>query len=476
MKKINMKSIVFGEIIMKKINMKKRFGFIGTLMVVIVALTGVAHADGHLKFPIGEGEFSWDTYHDFAMEHDYSGQQLTVTTRFAGEIGDNIYETMKYFAEATGADVRHNGTQNFKQEVTTNLEAGSPANVTAFSLVGFLAGMAKRGFLNPLDDDIADYIRNNYAAGDSWIKYGTAKGPDGKDHFYGVVFQTYINSLIYYVPENWEDAGYEIPKTMEELEALIARIVADGEKPWCDGLFAEGSTGFTAQTFMAEYLLRTEPIEVYDMYDKNEIPVDDPRIVAALEGYGEMVANEKNVADFASLGTASWITARNGIFTSPPKCYMTATIGSYLPGCCFPKDKEYGDWDFFYMPTKANRPDLPKKPIGGGGHFFTITKDSPVARGFIRWLLTPIASELWMAQGGFLTAHKHANNAVYRDKAMSAMNQLMGEADPWRYNVGETMPAPVGGGALNKAMVDYVNGEDAAVVLRRVQEVWDKNK
>ena len=284
-------------------------------MVVIVALTGVAHADGHLKFPIGEGEFSWDTYHDFAMEHDYSGQQLTVTTRFAGEIGDDIYETMKYFAEATGADVRHNGTQNFKQEVTTNLEAGSPANVTAFSLVGFLAGMAKRGFLNPLDDDIADFIRNNYAAGDSWIKYGTAKGPDGKDHFYGVVFQTYINSLIYYVPENWEDAGYKIPKTMEELEALIARIVADGEKPWCDGLFAEGSTGFTAQTFMAEYLLRTEPIEVYDMYDKNEIPVDDPRIVAALEGYGEMVANEKNVADFASLGTASWITARNGIFS-----------------------------------------------------------------------------------------------------------------------------------------------------------------
>jgi hypothetical protein len=38
------------------------------------------------------------------------------------------------------------------------------------------------------------------------------------------------------------------------------------------------------------------------------------------------------------------------------------------------------------------------------------------------------------------------------------------------------MPAAVGGGALNKAMVDYVNGEDAATLLRGVQEVWDKNK
>ena len=50
---------------MKKIKMKKRFGLIGTLMVAIFALTGVAHADGHLKFPIGEGEFSWDSYYAF---------------------------------------------------------------------------------------------------------------------------------------------------------------------------------------------------------------------------------------------------------------------------------------------------------------------------------------------------------------------------------------------------------------------------
>ena len=467
---------------MKKIKMKKSLGLIRAFMVAAasVTLTGVAHADGHLKFPIGEGEFSWDSYHAFAKEHDYTGQQLTVTSRFAGDPGDLIFAAMQYFGEATGADVRHNGTQNFKQEVTTNLEAGSPANVTGFSLVGFLAGMAERGFLTPLcsdlaDCDLADYLRNNYASGESWIKYGSAKGPDGKVNFYGVVYQTYINSLIYYVPENFEDAGYKVPTTMEELKALTAQIVADGEKPWCDGLFAEGSTGFTAQSFMAELLLRREPIEVYDMYDKNEIPVDDPRLVAALEEYGELVANEKNVADFDSMGTANWFQARNGIFTSPPKCYMTATIGSYLPQF-FPKDNKYGDWDFFYMPTRANRPDLPKKPMAGGGHFFTITKDSPVAKGFVEWLLTPIASELWMAQGGFLTANKLANNAVYRDEAMAAMNKLMGEADPWRYNVGETMPAPVGGGALNKATVDYVNGEDAAVVLRRVQEVWDKNK
>ena len=41
------------EIIMKKIKMKKRFGLIGTLMVAIFAVTGIAPADGQLMVPIG---------------------------------------------------------------------------------------------------------------------------------------------------------------------------------------------------------------------------------------------------------------------------------------------------------------------------------------------------------------------------------------------------------------------------------------
>ena len=88
---------------MKKIKMKKRFGFIGTLMVAIFALTGVAHADGHLKFPIGEGGFSWDSYHAFAKKHDYTGQQLTMTTRVTGSGEVLINNMMAYFNEATGA-------------------------------------------------------------------------------------------------------------------------------------------------------------------------------------------------------------------------------------------------------------------------------------------------------------------------------------------------------------------------------------
>ena len=463
---------------MKKINMKKRFGFIGTLMVAIFALTGVAHADGHLKFPIGEGGFNWDSYHAFAKEHDYSGQHLTITTRTGGDLETALINALAYFAEATGAKVRHLGNlQDFKQSVVTNAEGGTAPNITGFALPGFAEDMAKRGFVTPLCSDmtnceLADSFRDLYASGQDWIDSAMWEGPDGKKHWFGPNYFTYHFASVYYIPENFEDEGYEIPQTMEELRALEDRIVADGGTPWCHGLHAGDGTGFSAQQLMASFLLRSQPIDVFDKYSTNEIKMDDPRIVAALEELGEILRSDKKVAGGPNgITTLNWITSAAGLFSNPPECYMYHQ-GTYMPGL-FPEGKKYGDWDFFYLPTRANRSDLAKYPVNGGGAFMAITKDSPVTRGFIEWIKTPIAHELFIAGGGTLTPHKHVNKALFADEATAKMNEILLNADPFRFNAGEVFPGAVGGVCLNRAMVDYVGGKSAKEVLRVCQEIWD---
>ena len=471
---------------MKKINMKKRFGFIGTLMVAaaMVALTGVAHAQtkidpNNLIFPIGEGGFNWDSYHAFAKEHDYSGQQLTITTRWTGGYGQQGENMMAYFAKATGADVRHIGSQTFKQDVVASLEGGAPANLTGIQLVGFGADLAKRGFFTPLCSDmanceLADWFRDNYASGKDWVDFATWEGPDGKKHWYGPNYFTFHFEVVYYIPENFEDAGYEIPQTMEELKALEDQIVADGETPWCHGVgdSGGGGAGFTAQQLMADYLLRSQPLEVYDKYTTNEIKMDDPRIVAALEEMGKVLRSETKVAGGPTqVETLDWQLSAKGIFNNPPDCYMYHQ-GTYMP-FAFPEDAKYGDWDFFYFPKPPNKPGFAKYPVNGGGAFFTITKDSPAARGFLEWIKTPIAHELWMAQGSFLTAHKHVNKALFADEATAKMNEILLNADPFRFNAGEVFPSAVGGVCLNRAMVDYVGGKSAKEVLSACQEIWD---
>jgi ABC-type glycerol-3-phosphate transport system substrate-binding protein len=67
-----------------------------------------------------------------------------------------------------------------------------------------------------------------------------------------------VKSLVWYIPENFEDAGYEIPETMEELKALTEQIVADGETPWCIGLGSGGATGWPATDWVEDMMLRTQ--------------------------------------------------------------------------------------------------------------------------------------------------------------------------------------------------------------------------
>jgi alpha-glucoside transport system substrate-binding protein len=474
-----MKSIVFGEIIMKKIKMKKRFGFIGTLMVAIVALTGVAHADSHLKFPIGEGGFNWDSYHAFAKEHDYTGQQVTWTTRVTGSGETNINNMMAYFAEATGAKVKHVGSQTYKQDVVANLEGGTPPEITGISLPGFGQDLSRRGFFTPLCEDpndceLSDWIRENYASGDAWADLGIWEGPDGKKHFYGFHYYTYVKSMVWYVPENFEDAGYKIPRTQDELKTLENRIVADGGTPWCIGLFSEGATGFPGSDWMEDLLLRSHPPELYDQWVSNEVPFDDPRIVAALEEWGEFARNEKYVAGgVGNVAIQDWRDSPKGLFDSPPKCYMHLA-GTYITSF-FPKGVKYGDWDFFYFPARASKPEL-GKPVMGGGNFWTISKNSPAAHGFIKWLQTPIAVELALAQGGDLSPHLHVNKAVFTDPAFAALNDILLNATTYRFDASDLMPGAVGGGTFWRGMVDYVGGKDAAAVARDIQKSWDAIK
>ena len=53
------------------------------------------------------------------------------------------------------------------------------------------------------------------------------------------------------------------------------------------------------------------------------------------------------------------------------------------------------------------------------------------------------------------------------------MNEMLMNADPFRFNAGEVFPSAVGGVCLNRAMVDYVGGKSAKDVLSGCQETWD---
>ena len=119
-----------------------------------------------------------------------------------------------------GAEVIFTGSDSFEQQIVIDAEAGSAPNIAVFPQPGLASDMAARGLLHPLPAGMGDWVTDNYGAGSSWVALGTYPDKDGADQHYGFFYNVNVKSLVWYNPENFEDAGYEVPKTMEELKAL----------------------------------------------------------------------------------------------------------------------------------------------------------------------------------------------------------------------------------------------------------------
>ncbi len=439
-----------------------------TASVAALALTaGLAHADGHLMFAPGEGAFNWDSFEAFAADHDLSGQELSIAGPWIGPDAVLMENVVAYFEAATGATVNYSGSDSFEQDIVIAIQANSAPNVAVFPQPGLASDMAARGALTPLADGTGDWIVENYAAGQSWVDLGTYANADGEDQLFGFFYKVDLKSLVWYSPEAFDEAGYDVPTSMEELMALTDQIVADGETPWCIGLGSGAATGWPATDWVEDMLLRTQTPDVYDAWVANEIPFNDERIVGAIEAFGYFARNDAYVSGGASaVATTDFRDSPNGLFSFPPECYMHRQA-SFIP-TFFPEDAES---DFFYFPS-YDEADL-GNPVLGAGTLWAITDPSDAANVWMEFLQTPIAHEVWMAQSGFLTPFGAANLDVFATDGQRAMNQILLDATTFRFDGSDLMPSEIGAGAFWTAMVDYASGADAADVAENVQERWD---
>ncbi len=407
-------------------------------------------------------------------EGELAGEQITVFGPWLGPDQAMVEKVLAEFAKTSGADVRYVGSDSFEQQIRVDTEAGSAPHIAVFPQPGLASDLAKAGFLTPLADDTADWIGENYAAGQSWVDLGTFAGPDGADALYGFFYKVDVKSLVWYSPENFEDAGYDVPTTMEELKALSDQIVADGETPWCIGLGSGGATGWPATDWVEDMMLRTQPPEVYDGWVTNDVKFNDPRVVAAIEEFGAFARNDDYVAGgSAAVASTDFRDSPKGLFSAPPQCYMHRQA-SFIPAF-FPEGTVVGeDVDFFYFPAYADK-DL-GSPVLGAGTVWAITNDSPGAQALIKWLREPVAHETWMAQSGFLTPHKGVNTEVFSDPVLKKMNDILLGATTFRFDGSDLMPGAVGAGSFWTGMVDYTGGKDATEVATEIQNSWDANK
>jgi alpha-glucoside transport system substrate-binding protein len=372
------------------------------------------------------------------------------------------------FGEESGIDVTYTPSTDFTTEVRNRVQSDDAPDIALFPQPGLVTDLADTGDALPLNDLI------DTGALEDHIIPGFLDSVTVDDNVYAVPVRMAVKSLVWYPVPQFEDAGYQVPETWDDLKALEEQIRSDGNTPWCMGAEAGADTGWVFTDWVEEIVLRTAGPDVYDDWVSHEISFDDEQIVSAIEAFGEIVNTEGNVRG----GPQGVLSTPFGedilpMFNEPPGCFLDRQanfITTFMP-----EDVQASLTDnvgVFVLPGDVEG-GFEGTPLLGGGDLATaFVNDSDVVE-VMEFLASSEFGDDWAAEGGWMSPSAEFDSANYATDIDRQIADLASQADTFRFDGSDSMPAAVGAGTFWDEMVAFVAGEkDAGGAASAIEESW----
>lgn len=391
---------------------------------------------------------------EYTDGQDLSGTTVNIFGAFVDVDAERFEAAMLPFEEETGIDIVYEGSGDFETLVRVRAEGGDPPDIGAFPQPGLLADLNSQGHIQDIAQWFSmDYLKGQYS--DAWIDLATIDGS-----VVGVWYRASLKSLVWYAKPVFEEMGYDIPQTWDEMLALSDQMVEDGYTPWSVAIESSGATGWVATDWMEDIMLRTATPEQYDAWVAGELPFNSAEVRRAAEIMGDIFFNE----DYVLGGTDAILTVPFGdgpapLLQDPPFALMhrqaTFITGFFPDGG---SEISQGLIDYFYLPPIDEEEG---RPVLGAGDMFSAFEDRPEVRAVMRYLSTGESTRGWLIQGGFVSPHKDADFNWYPSQVERGYAEILQSADTFRFDASDLMPGAVGAGTFWTGMVDYINGGGA---------------
>lgn len=405
---------------------------------------------------------------------DLSGTSVSVYTSIVEPESDQQIASYKPFEDCTGVTINYEGSREFEAQLLVRIQAGNLPDV---------AYLPQPGLLNTIVTQYGDKIvaapEQTAANVDQyydpkWKDYGSVDGT-----FYAAPLGANVKSFVWYSPSMFEDAGYEIPETWDDMITLSQTIAdeataGNGAMPWCAGVESGDATGWPGTDWIEDVVLRTAGPDVYDQWVTHEIPFNDPQIVDAWDTAGEILKNPEFVnaglGGVDSIATTPWTDAGFGILDGT--CWMHRAANFYATQ--WPEGTNVapdGDVYAFYLPG-----DGTTKPVLGGGEFVAAFADRPEVQAFQTYLSSPEwanAKAKATDTGGWVSANKGLdpeNLATEFDKLNAQI--LQDPESVFRFDGSDLMPGEVGAGTFWTGIVNWLTGTDTQTVVDTIEASW----
>lgn len=397
-----------------------------------------------------------------ALDGAYAGQRVEIAGGWF--LIDQVQDALDQFATRTGMDIRYKPIRNMESEIFTMAQLGQLPSLVHTLQISTMRELYDRGYLLAMPGDVADMVDTEFAPSrDAYLAPG--------EELYTVPFKIDAKSLVWYSPTAFERAGFTVPTTTEELDALVDRMLGESEvAPWCVGIAADGATGYVVTDWLENYLLRMSPPEVYDDWTAHRIPFDAAPVAEALDAVGHQWYGDERSVFGGSQGVLglSISVAGDGLFGDPPGCWMHSQ-SLWIQLVWEDAGYDSSTVDYFILPGA----DRSIRPMLLSGSFLGLTRDDPAARAVLEFMVSVPGLGLMVRDGDFLAPNKNVPIEWYNPRDRRLVDYIA-SSNLLRFDASDSMPNEIGTNVEWTEMVEWAESEGTitAEVLSDIEGKW----
>jgi alpha-glucoside transport system substrate-binding protein len=364
---------------------------------------------------------------------------ITIFSLWGGSEQEAFQKVLTQFTKDTGIKTKYEAARDFLPVIRTRLAADNPPQMAIIPRPGFVAELAKDDVLIPLDDlglD-SDKINENYS--DTWTNLTTVDGT-----VYGVMAKANSKSTVWYKPTSFQQNGFEIPQTWDDLVNITKQYKAKGDTPWAVGAQGRDNSWTLTDWFEQIYARQAGPDKYKQLFETGEVKFTDQSVKDALNKMLEIV-NDQYVA--GGIDTALGISFVDGIgrvFGKNPKAEMYME-GGFVGGIALDQVntslKPGTDIDFFKFPQV--NPSQSVDVVGGGDIAAAFVNNEDVKK-LMDYLATPDAGRIWVSTGAVASPNDAVPEDAYPNDLVKKEAQQLKQAKTFLFDGSDLLPGTLG--------------------------------
>src|SRR2546429_7160519 len=243
---------------------------------------------------------------------------VTVLASWTGTEQKAFEQVLNGFTRKTGIRVHYEGTRALSQVLAADVQQGTAPDIAVLPSLGDLAGYVRQNALRPLDDVISPGKDRSHSA--QWRKLETLDS-GGRSPRYAVAVKATLKSLVWYDPRRLPDLRSAPPRTWDELVAASQAHRAANQAPWCLGMGAPPTSGWSGTDWIEDTLLHRSGADVYRQWASGKLEWTSPQVRQAWTTWGTVAVGPGMVyggPDAALL--TDFNDAGQPMFADPPGC------------------------------------------------------------------------------------------------------------------------------------------------------------